>query len=422
LRLELDPKTLMYQPNGPGDHAAASVCPALKVDFEALQTQLFAGADIGEHGVVHSVLLAQSTNHDRNLRASSGGIIKELMLEFLARDEVDGVIALKHVQGLRFEPGLITSAEEVDSLPGSIYHNLPLDNALRTLREHEGRFVLAAIPCQLEGIYNYLFEREPALKDRIYTTVGLLCGWNYSHHALKALCGFKGLEYAGIEQISYRGGGPVGKLRLSSGATTVEVNRRIDFSYQVAFDRSFNIPRCHLCINHTNFLAQIVVGDAWLPGTVGTRTGISIVICRTRQADAVMRRLEEKGKITLTEVTVEEITESQSHNITFGDFSYAYADFLRGTGRHAPEMEGPNRVSARLVRPRDVERFDREYRLKRRLQQQGRYRRLWWRKATLESRALLMRYVRWFFVRVLKVKSLFGTRTEVPREQLSGFR
>ena len=53
------------------------------------------------------------------------------------------------------------------------------------------------------------------------------------------------------------------------------VSRRVDFGYQVAFDRLFNTPRCHLCVNHSNFLADIVVGDAWLPSTVFTKTGVS---------------------------------------------------------------------------------------------------------------------------------------------------
>ena len=58
LKLELDPTTLMYQPDGPGGQAAASVCPAIKVDFEALQERLFPGAPVGEHGVVHAKILS----------------------------------------------------------------------------------------------------------------------------------------------------------------------------------------------------------------------------------------------------------------------------------------------------------------------------------------------------------------------------
>ena len=93
-----------------------------------------------------------------------------------------------------------------------------------------------------------------------------------------------GVDFDEITDISYRGGGPVGKLRIDTGEGKVAVSRRVDFGYQVAFDRHFNTPRCHLCINHRNFLADIVVGDAWLPSTVMTKTGISLLISRTPAA------------------------------------------------------------------------------------------------------------------------------------------
>src|SRR4029453_12058986 len=113
--------------------------------------------------------------------ASSGGLIKELLHHLLARPEVDGIIALGHVEGLDFEAQLITEDAGIDRLPGSIYHNLSQPKAIEILRENEGRFVLVAIPCQLEGIYQYLYKCEPDLVDRIHTTIGLLCGWQYGH-------------------------------------------------------------------------------------------------------------------------------------------------------------------------------------------------------------------------------------------------
>lgn len=408
LSLRRNPVRLMIEPSGSGGPEAASVCPAMQVDFAGLQAELFPQTLPGPHGVVRSVWLAQSTDEQRNLRASSGGLIKELLRHYLAQPGIDGAIALAHEEGLRFAPKLIRQPDEVDQLPGSIYHNLPLDGALRLLRENEGRFVLVAIPCQLEGIYSYVFQREPALRSRIATTIGLICGWNYSLHALKAVCEFKGLDFERISAISYRGAGPVGKLRIVTPEKTAEIHRRVDFDYQVAFDRSFNIPRCHVCINHTNFLADIVVGDAWLPSTVMTRTGVSIVIARTAGAEGALKALEERGAIRLAPTTKHDISESQSRRIALGEFAYAYADYRREIGEHTPEMTGPNRPHARLAPRKEAERFHRQAEIKLRLQREGRYKALRRRKATIELGPFLMRYVRWFFVRVLKVKRWFG--------------
>jgi coenzyme F420-reducing hydrogenase beta subunit len=423
LELKLHDEKQIFEPTHPGNELAARVCPAVGVDFARLQGERFPGAEPGPFGVVESVVLAQSVDEAQNLRSSSGGTIPELLRGLLERDDVDGVIALGHVQGLEFEPRLLTTVDEVGELPGSIYHNLPKHKVLEILREHEGRFVLVSIPCELEGIFTYIYEVEPHLARRVHSTVGLLCGWQYSHHALQAICDFKGIDFDRITDVSYRGGGPVGKLRITtSDGRPTDVNRRVDFSYQVAFDRHFNTPRCHLCINHANFLADIVVGDAWLPSTVGTRTGISLVISRNAASDALLRDLAERGRLVLTDVSVAEIEESQTHRVAFGDFAYAYADYLREIGLHAPDMVGPNLPGARKSPRSEVEHFHAELQRKLALQQAGRYRFLRWRKATKELRRFLQRYVRWFLVRILRVKSLTGKRQELPREKLSVFR
>lgn len=422
LQLVLDPKKQIWEPSHDGNELAASVCPAIQVDFARLQELLFPGSEPGPYGVVDSVMLAQSVNIERNLAASSGGLIKELLLELLGKEDVDGAIVLKEKGGLDYQPEIIRSPAEVDDLPGSIYHNLPKDRVLELLKQHEGRFVLVGIPCEFEGIFQYIFTVEPTLRNRVHSTIGLLCGWQYNYHALRSICSYKGVDFDEIEHISYRGGGPVGKLRVKTSAGEMTASRRVDFAYQVSFDRTFNTPRCHLCINHSNFLADIVVGDAWLPSTIGTKTGISLIISRTEEATRLMRELEEQGAVVVSDVSTEEIKESQKPRIAFGDFSYAYAEYRASRGIHAPQMTGPNRQTAQLAPEDEVAYFHEELVRKTELQYARRYRYLYWRKATKELPRLFRRYWEWFTVRILRIKSIKGERKELSRDQVSIFR
>ncbi len=422
LTLELSPDSLIYQPNGLGNPAAAAVCPAISVDFDHLHEKVFPGSEVTGHGVVERVVLAQSTNEERNLKASSGGLIKEMLRQLLSRDDVDGILALDEISGLDYRVRLISHSDEIDELPGSIYHAVPLDDTLRLLSETQGRFVVVGIPCQLEGMYNYIFECDPDLVNRISFTVGLLCGWLYSHHAVEAISQYKRIDSQKIEKISYRGSGPVGKLQITTPGKTTAIGRRVDFGYQVAFDRSFNAPRCHLCINHSNFLADVVVGDAWLPSTVTTRTGISLVTCRTTEASDLINELEQNGSIVVAEASVDDITESQTRRVVFGDFAYAYAEHLDRIDSHHPAMIGPNRPFAELRPEEEAVFFHKELVRKRELQANQRYRFLWWRKATKELPRHLRRYWSWFVVRVLRIKSLTGTRQEISRSSLKSFK
>ena len=423
VRVALNPRSLVYEPTSPGGAAAAAVCPAVSVDYAGLQSWLFPGSEAGPFGVVRSVHLAQSTDIDRNTKASSGGLIKEVLRSMLRNGEIDGVIALDHVDGIEFAARLVTDPEDVDTLPGSIYHNLRQTPALQLLRDTPGRLAVVAIPCQLEGMYSWIRTNAPELREKVVLTVGLLCGWQYSHHSINAMGEYLGFDPAEIADISYRGGGPVGKLTVTMrDGREHSASRRVDFGYQVAFDRHFNTTRCHVCVNHGNFLADLVVGDAWLPSTVFTKTGISLVVCRTERAESVLAGLVSAGACVSVRVTEDEIRESQTDRVVYGEFAYAYAAYLRELGGHVPELHGPNEGHGTLKSRRQAAKFHRELERKQRLMAARRYGYMKLRKATLEVRGYVMRYVRWFLVRILRVKSLSGQRREIPRERLSEFR
>jgi hypothetical protein len=70
----------------------------------------------------------------------------------------------------------------------------------------------------------------------------------------------------------------------------------------------------------------------------------------------------------------------------------------------------------------DLARFVSELDRKLELQRAQRYRFMRWRKGTRELGSFLKRYIRWFFVRVVRIKSLTGQRQEIARDQLTDFR
>lgn len=405
LKMEFNETTQTFQPNGLGNQISYDVCPSIKVDYNALQKAIFPDELYSEHGVLKAIYLAQTIDYEKNYLASSGGIVKDLLKSYLLNGDIDGVISIEKRNGIIFEPAVIESVNELERLPQSIYHNLSFHKALTLLRKKTGKYVLVALPCHLEGIYNYIIKIEPELMDRIHTTIGLSCGWCYNHHAIAAICKYKFINRDELQDISYRGKGPVGKLRIESLKKVYSISRRIDFSYQVAFDRSFNLPRCHLCVNHVNYLADIVVADAWLSSTLKTKTGISLVICRTDETNSELNTLHDRGTIRLTNASVDDIVESQKRRNAFGDFAYSYSDFLKKNGYFCPDLIGPNRPSAKLVNQSEISRFHSNNIKKRKLQEKRQYWTLWLRKATIELLPLYMRYWNWFASRVLKIQS-----------------
>lgn len=406
------------------DCSCVEVCPSNNIDYNKLAKEIFGNLPNTEIGNVESVYLAQSNDYELNKAASSGGLIKETLKHYLRSGKIQGLIALQHIEKLEYGPVLIESEEEINSLPGSIYHSIDFSDALKILKEtSHNKVALVAIPCQLEGIYSYITEHEPALLNKLVLTIGLICGWTYTRKALQAITTYKNIDYDNLEQVTYRGGGPVGHLQLHTKDGRVKnVNRRIDPTYQAAFDRSYNIKRCHFCVNHGNFLADIVVGDAWLPSTVLTQTGISIVIARTREADKEINKMSEHQIINTLGVSTDEVIESQTHRVVFGDFSYPLAEFYKEQNKFAPRLYGPNRNSTIPVDKKTIIKFDQLLNHKIKLQRNNKFKRLLFEKFTKELKPFLMKYINWFLVRILRIKSIKGERKEIPANKMKIFR
>ncbi len=204
---------MIFEPSHSGNLEAAKVCPSVNLDLNDLISKKFQTESSEELGVVKSVWLAQSCNKKLNINSSSGGLIKELLFDLLRESPDFSIIALGHIKGLLYEPLVINQSNEIDDLPGSIYHNVSFEKALKYLKSEDKMFILIALPCQLEGIYNYIYNFDPELEKKILHTIGLACGWTFSHHAINAICKFKKINTQNIKEIFYRGGGPVGKLK-----------------------------------------------------------------------------------------------------------------------------------------------------------------------------------------------------------------
>ena len=427
LEMSFNEKKGMYEPRAINPHLCddcncLDVCPSYVVDYSKMSEERFGKQPDSPIGNIDNVFLAQNTNKNINLKASSGGVIKAVLTHLISSGEIDAVISIKHQTGTCYTPELVCEVNEINNLPGSIYHNIDFSNVFSLLREAKGNIAIVAIPCQFDGLFKFIDKCEPQLKSKIKFTVGLMCGWTYSLHSLQAICKYKNIDFDKIEDVSYRGNGSVGKLTIKTKDGMVKkINRRIDLHYAAAFDRSFNLPRCHYCINHGNFLADLVVGDAWLPCTVKTKTGISLVISRTKKSTEYLKELETKNALILVNSSENDVIESQTPRVVFGNYSYPLADLVKASGHFAPQLSGPNKIKTNPVSNKELNKFSSRIERKRKMQMSGNYNKLLIYKYTREFKPFLYRYIRWFFVRILKIKSLTGSRKEISSEKIGRF-
>jgi len=329
------------------DQPCLQVCPSYEEDFVSLANWTDPSQRIGP---VEAIYTGFSTNRDVHIRASSGGIVRELCRYYLDTGLVDGIITLKHVEGLDYEPHLYTSTDElIENSPGSIYHNINFENAIEILQNTRGRFALIASPCQLTSIRKWQQVCPDKSLGSIEVAIGFICGWMYSRHTVDHFAKYVGVSRESLADVTYRGGDKVGNLVLKSVSGTDQAFSRRPkpyvhahtAAYRIAFSRTYSSKRCLLCAEHLNYLADVVVGDAWLPKHRDDKLGTSIVIVRNPSVVAVLDHLVAEGRVELTASSTNEVVESQSEYFAFGAPARQMMNRLKKQGKFAPSVKLP---------------------------------------------------------------------------------
>jgi coenzyme F420-reducing hydrogenase beta subunit len=325
------------------EHPCLKVCPSYEEDFVTMANWKDPQKKIGPWAAIYT---CYSTSEAVRLRSSSGGIIRELSRYYLTELLVDGIITLRHTDGLEYEPSLYTSIDDlITNSPGSIYHNINFEKAVEILKTTPGRFMLIATPCQLTSIYKWQQIYRETMQGSIEITVGLICGWMYSRHTVNHFARYMGLNPNTLINATYRGGDSIGNFELTDASGCKHTYyRRPSYRehahtapFKVAFSRTYATKRCLLCTEHLNYLADIVVGDAWLARFRDDKLGTSIVIVRNPDANKAFQHLSTQGRIQIQLASEEDVVESQSEYFAFSIPARQIINKLNRQGKFTPK-------------------------------------------------------------------------------------
>jgi coenzyme F420 hydrogenase subunit beta len=298
------------------------VCPGHFLDMRELNDAVFGRQP--EDRLVGNYLecyVAHSNDGGIRFNSASGGIGSQMLIFALEKGVIDGalVVRMRKDKPLMPEPFVARSKEEILSASKSKYCPVPANEALATIRAENGRFAVVGLPCHIHGIRKA--ERlDPKLKGKIVMHVCLMC----SH-----IANFKGTELVlkklrvsvdKVRELSYRGNGWPGtmtaKLKDGSSASIPLVGSWNSY-WPVFSSFLFTPKRCTMCPDQAGELADVSLGDAWLPEFRGDRIGKSLIVSRTRFADDLLLNMASAGVISLQKVGVEKVRQSQALNLKF---------------------------------------------------------------------------------------------------------
>ncbi|MEE2730012.1 MAG: Coenzyme F420 hydrogenase/dehydrogenase, beta subunit C-terminal domain [Pseudomonadota bacterium] len=302
--------------------AAEKVCPFSDAarDEDELNRIFYSDAPhnkrhIGRHWATYAGSVA-----DDELRAvaSSGGIGRWLERKLLEEGLVDGVV---HViptpnnsgQPL-FEFTIVSSAEAVAQGARSAYYPTPMHEVLKQVRGLQGRYLFTGVPCFAKALKSLCLE-DTVLGERIKYVVGIVCGHMKSEAYAELIAWQMGVKPERLEQIDFRGKVDGIKASTKQNIVTAGGKDHKEFSKDL-FGTGYGLglfkPKaCDFCDDVLAEVADISIGDAWLPEYVQDSRGSSIVIVRNRELGEIVARGIAQGELQLDSLSADAILQSQ---------------------------------------------------------------------------------------------------------------
>jgi len=319
-------------------------CPGHLVDFRELNLEFFDRQPLDRSlGNYLKCWIAHSNDCNIRYNSASGGIVSQLLIFALDKKIIDGalVVGMKEDNPLEPTPFIARSKKEILSASKSKYCPVPANVALKQILAEDGRFAVVGLPCHIHGIRKAELL-NPELRKKIVLHICLMC----SH-----MVNFLGTEFIikkihvpkeQVSQLSYRGKG-------WPGAMTIKLKNKSSFniplvgswnSYWPIFSSFFFTPtRCTMCPDQTGELADISLGDAWLPELRSDKIGESIIITRTKAAESMLSAMASSRVISLMQVSPEKVKQSQFLNLKFKkDDLSTRLNMIMFFGRQVPDF------------------------------------------------------------------------------------
>lgn len=262
--------------------------------------------------------LGYSNHFEVRKNCSSGGIGTELLTYALERKIIDGAIVtkMKKNKPLEPEPFIARSKEDIYEARGSKYCPVPLNVLLKEIVDDKKKYAIVGLPCHINSLNRaeYIF---PKIQDKIILRLGLFCSGVPNFKATQYLLSKLNISASCIDQLKYRGSGWPGSFSIHFKNGEL---KSIPYpGYWSGFGEFFFMPRCNSCINWFSPLADVSLGDAWLPEIKASDSlGTSIIISRSKKADEILHHMANENYISLKKIDADKVIESQKGYINKG--------------------------------------------------------------------------------------------------------
>jgi len=311
-------------------------CPGGRVEFGTLESVFLGHAP--SHpllGITMGAYLSHAADPEIRRAGASGGTTTALQLHLLREKLVDGSIlyAVHHEEHWRGEGRIIEDENGVRAAAQSRYHLSPMNTVLKELSTRSGKYAYVGLPCHVHGLRK-LQAAGWKTNAEIGPVIGIYCGNNLFFEATRVMLrklGFGKLEE--IVSLSYREGKWPGDFSATDRNGVTRSISKLDFNQTIPF---YVNHRCLTCIDLTNELSDISVGDGWAKEGE-SEEGWSIILTRSEEGERIVRSAAKAGFIHIESISLDEAADMHSHAFDLKKKgAFIRLDLWRRWGRDTP--------------------------------------------------------------------------------------
>jgi len=222
---------------------------------------------------------------------ASGGLTTWLLCTLLEKQLVDHVITVSPTGDTEkvFEYRILDNVADVMNCSKSAYYPVELSEAMKFVRQNNGRFALVGLPCFVKAV-ELAKKACPVINKRLLFTVGLVCGHLKSKRYAEYIAHLAGVS-GQLRRVNFR----VKDLCQPANNYAFEADDVNGSKGKLFYDQGVSSVWCSgwFCLNACRYCddvfaecAEIVFCDAWLNDYSKSPEGTNLVIDRARLLNA----------------------------------------------------------------------------------------------------------------------------------------
>ncbi|MHA2180840.1 MAG: Coenzyme F420 hydrogenase/dehydrogenase, beta subunit C-terminal domain [Promethearchaeota archaeon] len=225
---------------------------------------------------------ASTTNEKIKSVRQDGGIVTSLLEYLLKNKLVDAIIAVRHSKELwKPEPVIVDNIKDLYETGGTKYANASTLNIIEKASKYENVAVVG-VPCMMNALEKgTLFPSGIPFFKNIKYKIGLFCMESFPYEGVLDL----------IKEQFEQDFNKVTKMDISGGKFIINLSSGEDLKVPLKDVKSYARHNCHFCEDLTADCADISVGS------IGSPSGWSSVITRTKSGDRIFKAAVKKGLI-----------------------------------------------------------------------------------------------------------------------------